>query len=69
MRAAFPLSPVVIAIALVVSFSISYSAFFWSATEYVNTIAWLRSLSYFNGSVIRNNYFKSVGASDRCLRD
>ena len=48
--------------------SISYNAFFWSATENYFT-AWFRNLNYLNGNVFRNSYFKSVGASVRCLRD
>jgi uncharacterized protein (TIGR02145 family) len=52
--------------------SISYNAFFWSATEYGNNVAWYRCLYYGNGNVYRyyGIYFKkSVGASVRCLRD
>jgi uncharacterized protein (TIGR02145 family) len=51
---------------------ISYSAFFWSATEFDNYDAWFRKLYYYYGYVIRYNYgsySKSVGASVRCLRD
>jgi uncharacterized protein (TIGR02145 family) len=51
-------------------FSISYNAFFWSATEYDNNSAWYLNLYNYNSYVNRNNYdFKSVGASVRCLRD
>jgi uncharacterized protein (TIGR02145 family) len=55
--------------------SISYKAFFWSATEYDSFNAWLRYLNYTIGSVGRdysiddNTSNKSVGASVRCLRD
>jgi len=49
---------------------ISYSAFFWSATEYdYSNDAWYRNLNYNNGVVNRNNRNKTVGASVRCLRD
>jgi uncharacterized protein (TIGR02145 family) len=48
-------------------------AFFWSATENDNSLAWIRNLYYGIGSVNRYNgvgYFnKSSGASVRCLRD
>ena len=45
--------------------------FFWSATEYDISYAWIRSLYYNNGYVYRNSssFFKSVGASVRCLKD
>jgi uncharacterized protein (TIGR02145 family) len=46
------------------------SAFFWSATESGNNLAWYRDLYSLNGYVYRANYGgKSVGASVRCLRD
>ena len=48
---------------------ISYDAFFWSATEYDNSIAWGLLLTSFNGNVDRYYDSKSVGASVRCLRD
>jgi uncharacterized protein (TIGR02145 family) len=48
-------------------------AFFWSATESDNSVAWYRSLDYNYGSVYRYYYVygsnKSSGASIRCLRD
>jgi uncharacterized protein (TIGR02145 family) len=44
-------------------------AFFWSATEFGTNNAWFRYL-YFNDSLVyRINYYKSSGASVRCLRD
>jgi len=44
-------------------------AFFWSATELDNTIAWLRRLD-FNGPTVKYIYTnKSLGGSIRCLRD
>jgi uncharacterized protein (TIGR02145 family) len=51
-------------------FNIRGSAFFWSAAEYDNGLAWFRDL-YANSSVVDrgNYYYKSVGASVRCLRD
>ena len=50
------------------------SAFFWSATEFDNTKAWIRTLNIYDGKVNRDynansNYNKSFGASVRCLRD
>jgi len=46
-------------------------AFFWSATEFVSSFAWGRSLYYVSSSVFRSSdvFSKSVGASVRCLRD
>jgi uncharacterized protein (TIGR02145 family) len=49
--------------------SIRDYTFFWSAAEYINNYAWYRNLYNFNGTVIRDNTSKSVGASVRCLRD
>ena len=48
---------------------IRHNAFFWSVTEYDNNNAWNRILSKSNGRVGRDYYFKSFGASVRCLRD
>ena len=51
---------------------ISYFAFFWSATEYFNYYAWSRYLYFNYGNVFKPSdvdYYKSVGASVRCLRD
>ena len=44
-------------------------AFFWSATEYDVSNAWYRYLNSSFGNVFRSNFYKSVGASVRCLRD
>ena len=46
-------------------------AVFWSASENVNVGAWLRYLNNISGGggVYRDNYYKSYGASVRCLRD
>jgi len=49
--------------------SIRLDAFFWSATEYDDYYAWDRSLGYNYGSVGRNNYYKKIGFSVRCLKD
>jgi uncharacterized protein (TIGR02145 family) len=46
------------------------NAFFWSATEYGNNNAWIRSLNNEYGNVDRYNYFsKHIGFAVRCLRD
>jgi uncharacterized protein (TIGR02145 family) len=50
-------------------FDIRNIAFFWSATESDNINAWYRNLNRNDGDVYRNNYYKSVGATVRCLRD
>ena len=49
--------------------NISIYAFFWSATENDNNYAWYRILFDINGNVNRYNFFKTFGASVRCLRD
>jgi uncharacterized protein (TIGR02145 family) len=52
--------------------NIRSNAFFWSATEFDNSSAWLRYLFNSHGFLIRYNFLnfnKSVGASVRCLRD
>ena len=42
----------------------------WSATEInVASLAWLRSLLYFLGSLNRGNVNKALGLSVRCLRN
>ena len=50
-------------------YDISYSAFFWSASEYDSNYAWLRTLGSLSSNVDRDYDTKSVGASVRCLRD
>ena len=49
--------------------NITYSAFFWSATEDNNYSSWSRYLNANNGNVVRILNYKSVGASVRCIRD
>ena len=44
-------------------------AFFWSATEFYSSLAWIRYLNNNDGNVNRNFYNKAFGASVRCLRD
>jgi uncharacterized protein (TIGR02145 family) len=46
-------------------------AYFWSATatSEFGSSAYYLSLSSFTGSVSRNNRYKSVGHSIRCLKD
>jgi uncharacterized protein (TIGR02145 family) len=43
--------------------------YWWSSTEDYTNHAWSRNLSYYNGFVYRNYYFKTNGFSVRCLRD
>jgi uncharacterized protein (TIGR02145 family) len=50
-------------------FNISSTAFFWSATELDNNLAWNRHLHNNFGNVNRLYDYKSDGASVRCLRD
>ena len=51
-------------------FNISYNAFFWSATHYATSLAWIRYLYYSTGNVLSvNGGVKSFGASVRCLKD
>jgi uncharacterized protein (TIGR02145 family) len=50
-------------------FAIGSSVSWWSSTEDHTNDAWLRSLSYLNGTVNRTNYVKGLGLSIRCLRD
>ena len=52
--------------------NIRSNSFFWSATEFDNSSAWLRYLFNSHGFLIRYNFLnfnKSVGASVRCLRN
>jgi uncharacterized protein (TIGR02145 family) len=54
--------------------SVSYAAYFWSASEQNTYIAWYRVLHFNSGDLGRNNSIlnngsKSVGASVRCLKD
>jgi len=46
-------------------------AYFWSATEVVNpnVYAWFRSMDGSDSNVLRFNFYKSIGASVRCLRN
>jgi uncharacterized protein (TIGR02145 family) len=43
--------------------------FWWSFTEYDASTALVRYLSFDNGFVSKDNYYKNVGFSVRCLRD
>jgi uncharacterized protein (TIGR02145 family) len=49
--------------------NVRLDAFFWSATEYDSNYAWARSLNYFDSYVSRTFYYKTLGASVRCLMD
>ena len=52
-----------------ISYDMGNYAFFWSATGYDSSDAWVRYLYFNDGSVYRANYNKSVGASVRCLKN
>jgi uncharacterized protein (TIGR02145 family) len=49
--------------------SLAYYGYFWSASEYSATNAWIRYLYYLNASVSRTYYGKSYGFSARCLQN
>ncbi|MBZ4652494.1 MAG: endo 2, partial [Proteiniphilum sp.] len=49
--------------------NVGFSGQWWSSTEAGATYAWVRNVSYANGSVSRNYYNKRDGFSVRCLRD
>jgi uncharacterized protein (TIGR02145 family) len=48
---------------------VGYYGYWWSATGYNSSDAYLRSLDYNNSVVNRHNYGKSNGFSVRCVRD
>ena len=50
-------------------YNVRYEAHLWSADEFSNSNAWIRTLSSNNGIVIRFTDNKSVGASIRCIRN
>ena len=50
-------------------YTIGKFGYWWSSTELSGTNAWGRFLTYDNGTVDRNYYFKNYGLSVRCLRD
>ncbi|MBI4646237.1 MAG: fibrobacter succinogenes major paralogous domain-containing protein [Bacteroidia bacterium] len=43
--------------------------YWWSATEYSSTNAWIRNLDYSNATVYRGGSAKEYGFSVRCLKD
>jgi len=49
--------------------AIGYGGYWWSSSEIDATTAWLRGLSYGNGTADSYNYDKYYGFSVRCLRD
>jgi uncharacterized protein (TIGR02145 family) len=49
--------------------TIGYGGNWWSSTEYYSNIAVYRELDYGIGPVGRDDNFKTVGCSVRCLRD
>jgi uncharacterized protein (TIGR02145 family) len=50
-------------------FNIRTNAYFWSATENDNILAWSRNLWFGNGNVSKYNFNNLPGVSVRCLRD
>ena len=48
---------------------IGFNCYWWSSTEYSTTNAWYRYLNYDFSLVARNDYYKAIGFSVRCLRD
>ncbi|RPI42774.1 MAG: hypothetical protein EHM46_04790 [Bacteroidetes bacterium] len=44
-------------------------AFWWTTTEYDNTLAWYRCIDASPYYVYRTNYYKQNGLSVRCIRD
>ncbi len=44
-------------------------AYFWSATEYDGSDAWIRCLYYYSAVVYRSTSYKSYGYSVRCVKD
>ena len=53
----------------VVFSSIGINGSLWSATEYNDTHAWSRDMTYDFSKVYRISYYKELGRSVRCLRD
>jgi len=49
--------------------NLTYSAYFWSATENASSSAWYRLLNYNNESVNRYSNYKTNGFSARCVQD
>lgn len=49
--------------------NIRESSYFWTSTEYDNSIAWNRSLSKDNAKIGRLNVNKTFGFSVRCIKD
>lgn len=46
-----------------------YNAYFWCATEEDSLHAWFRGLGYDKSYVFKNDYYKTVGISVRCVMD
>ncbi len=49
--------------------SIEYSGYWWSATKYDTSLAWIRSMARHNGIVYSHVYHKYNGFSVRCIKD
>jgi uncharacterized protein (TIGR02145 family) len=48
---------------------VGYGTYWWSSTEYNNSIAWERSIAHDRGAVWRNGGGKLMGFSVRCVMD
>lgn len=48
---------------------LGFHAIFWTSTEYYNSSAWFRKLTYSHSGIYRSFDFKSEAASIRCVRD
>jgi len=51
------------------SFYVGYDGYWWSASEYIASLAYFRRMIYINESVNRGGYNKSYLQSVRCLQD
>ena len=50
-------------------YSLGYFTYIWSSTENNSSIAWIRSIYYFNATAIQDHGSKSYGFSVRCVKD
>ncbi len=52
-----------------INYNIGSSGYWWSSTEYSSTVAWNRTLLYYDGGSSRGYGNKQIGYSVRCLKD
>ena len=48
---------------------LGFHTIFWTSTQYYNSNAWFRKLTYSHSGIYRSFVFKSEAASIRCIRD